>query len=265
MKTGIHDITNAEYHASAGLSRSAICEFKRTPLHYWHKYVNPHYERSKPTEAMVFGEAVHTWSLEPKERWSRYYVAGKYDKRTIKGKTAWEEEKVKAGDRVAIDGDSRDELDLIAHTVSSHELAPQIIEGAQIEKSIYWTDEDTGLLCKCRPDIWGATYLADLKTSQDAGYTEFQRSIYKYNYQIQAAMLREGVKHATGEELNDFVFIVIEKKPPYAIACYTLDKAWIDDGEAKYKQLLKEIKVCIDNDSWPGYEVQNMCMPGWMG
>ncbi len=51
----------------------------------------------------------------------------------------------------------------------------------------------------------GRHVLGRLKTSQDAGYTEFQRSIYKYNYQIQAAMLREGVKHATGEELNDFV------------------------------------------------------------
>jgi len=267
MNHGVYDITSAAYHASAGLSRSVLCDFRRSPLHYWHKHINPLYERPKPSEAMVFGELVHTLVLEPQEFENRYVLYAKQDRRTKSGKDAYSETMrwAQTAGKQAVDRDTYTEIEKISLAVKRHSLAAGLIKDSQIEKSIYWVDEDTGLLCKCRPDIWGGLHLADLKTANDASPSAFQRSICQYNYQVQAAMCRDGVRHATGEDINNFVFIVVEKEPPYAVVCYTLDKEWLDDGEFIYKQVLKDIKACQDNNSWPAYSNKSIYMPRWAG
>jgi hypothetical protein len=58
----------------------------------------------------------------------------------------------------------------------------------EAETTHMWTDATTGLQCKCRPD-WiseDGGILVDLKTTEDASPREFQRSIAKWRYHVQA-------------------------------------------------------------------------------
>lgn len=94
-------------------------------------------------------------------------------------------------------------------------------EGAA-ELSAYWVDQETGVLCRCRPDFW-----------------------------------RGEPKH--------FVFIAVEKKPPYAVAVYVLDEESTQLGRAQYRADLNAYAQCLANDNWPGYgdKVQTISVPGW--
>jgi hypothetical protein len=47
FEDGVYDIQNDLYHGSYGLSRSALCEFKKSPWHYWHKYLSASNENGR--------------------------------------------------------------------------------------------------------------------------------------------------------------------------------------------------------------------------
>ena len=77
----------------------------------------------------------------------------------------------------------------------------------------------TGLQCKCRPDWISADggILVDLKTTEDASPREFQRSIAKWRYHVQAGWYMAGIEAAYGTRPSGFIFIAVEKKPPFAV------------------------------------------------
>ena len=63
MEPGIHTISNDAYHNGPGISRSGLMEFKRSPYHYWYKYLNPYYVEDSATPAQIFGNALHEFIL----------------------------------------------------------------------------------------------------------------------------------------------------------------------------------------------------------
>jgi hypothetical protein len=85
------------------------------------------------------------------------------------------------------------------------------------EESFYWIDEATGLLCKCRPDyrIPERRILVDLKSCEDASPEAFARTIFNYTYYIQAGFYLDGVSQVLAEPYRTFIFIAVEKTPPY--------------------------------------------------
>ena len=154
-----------------------------------------------------------------------------------------------------------EEIVKVANAVSSNSIANGLIKDAQYEQSIYWIDEDTGLLCKCRPDILHANCVADLKTTKSANSRMFQYSMRDYGYHIQAAMIYEGLKAVTGKEYKDFIFIAVEKEPPYATVCYQLDELALLQGVSDFKSSLQHLKECKAAYSWPSYENQVIGLP----
>ena len=84
MLPGIYDISNEEYHASEGLSRSAIMELRRSPEHYYAKYVLN--KKSEATDSMIIGNAVHSFILEPNKFSDEFAIMPNIDGRTTEGK-----------------------------------------------------------------------------------------------------------------------------------------------------------------------------------
>ena len=94
----------------------------------------------------------------------------------------------------------------------------------------------TGILCRCRPDFWREDdIIVDVKTTEDASPEEFSRSLAKWRYHVQAPFYMDGIELATGRRPKGFVFLVVEKKPPYAVAAYTLDPESIELGRSEYR------------------------------
>lgn len=272
FEPGVYDLSNEEYHSSVGISRSAICEFLKTPYHFFDKYTNdrtrlpyiqpdPEEEPENNEKALLIGNALHTYVLERSDFWNRFTIHIEIDKRNNDGKELAKQIEIQTKGMLKLTEKVFLLVKNIAKAISCHEDASRLIKNSVYEKSVYWIDEDTGLLCKARPDIWHSKYIADIKTTACAAEIPFSNSIYSYGYHLQGAMIFDALKYAAHEEHDAFVFIAAEKKRPFAVATYELHADAVAKGIFEYKEALKGIKRCMENNSWPGYTHKIIDLP----
>jgi PDDEXK-like domain of unknown function (DUF3799) len=260
MQPGIYDISNEEYHASEGLSRSAISQLARTAKHYWDVYVNPDKPKRPKTRDMVFGDGVHTLVLEPHKFDERFFVIDKVSRATKAGKAYHAKVKEELGRRDAITPEEFKTIKLAAKAVLDDPISAPL-EGCVVEKSIYWIDEDSGLLCKCRPDAWDMQsnhYVVDLKTTKNAAFFPFKHSVYQYHYHTQAAMIIDGIRAVTGEEPQIYLIIAVENTRPFAVAPRPISQQRIEEGREIYKKGLLYLRGCLERDEWAGYDEETI-------
>lgn len=263
---GIYDISDVEYHKSEGISRSDIMIFRKTPFHYWNEKINPDRpikNDDEDTPAIRKGKMIHCYLLEPEKFSECYLVIDKKNKTTKEGKKYAEDcEKIK-GNRIFVYDFEIQEMESVAKAISKNPQAKELIGGAQYEKSLYWTDPYTGLLCKARPDIIHANMICDLKTALSASRRDFQNSLYTYGAYIQAGMIHVAMKEVMQIDIRNFIYIVLEKEYPYAHAIYQLDELAIEQGIVEFKNTLLRIKECLDKNEWPSYETSIITLPAW--
>lgn len=281
MKPGIYtDIPNEEYHGSEGVSSSGLKLFlTNTPAHFYAKYLDPERERSEPTPAMKIGTAIHTAILEPEEYAKRYIIipAG-LNRSTKEGKAIYadlEAVAVEAGADL-IKAEDHAKVQRVAASMLAHPQWQRLAEVGVSETSIYWTDEETGVLCKCRPDwmTWNPALasaprpddaIVDVKSTSDAVFDQFQRSAHNLGYFVSAAMYLEGLAAATGVTMRTFIWAAIEKEPPFAPAFYYPDEIGLAHGRSQYRKALRRYADCLASGKWPGYApgLLPMGLPKW--
>lgn len=268
MDPGIYaGIENERYHSGPGISQSALSVVARSPLHYWSQYVDPNREPREPSAAMRLGSAIHAAVLEPDLFAKRYMPAPKVDRRTKEGKLLWDDlvAQADAAGAELVPAEDYRTCQAIALQVRSHPTARKVFATGQAEMSCYWTDQETGLLCRCRPDWLSLPIIVDLKSTDDASASAFQRSAWNYRYWMQAAWYIDGVEQATGMRPDAFIFAAFEKSAPYAAAFYFADEAMLELGRREYRKLLQQLADCISSDTWPGYDttVTALGVPSW--
>lgn len=167
------------------------------------------------------------------------------------------------------------QLHAMRDAIRAHPAAAALLDGEGVaEASVYWTDEATGELCRCRPDRWRKDgILVDLKTTIDASPEGFAKSLANYRYHVQAPWYLDGASAAyeAGQLPGDwqapraFAFIAVEKSAPYAVAVYTLDAATIELGGAQMRANLDTLAECRRTGVWPGYgdKIANLSLPDW--
>lgn len=246
-------LSNADYHAGPGISKSQLDTLARSPLHFWAKHIAKQQGTRVETAAMRFGTAVHTAILEP-EDFVNWVVMDKVDRRTKDGKAAAEAAETRAAARGVrvIDRADHDVVTAIAASVERHPVIGPYLEAGWAELSVYWMDEDTGVLCRCRPDWLTETAILDVKTTENSSPGSFERSAYQYRYWVQAAYYLDGLA-ANGCDVSRFVFAAVEKEPPFAAMAYTATPSLIDAGRREYKRLLNLYSACCASGRWPAY------------
>lgn len=270
------DITDDDYHAGVGISKSGLDKIHRSPAHY----LASKQCKEEPTAAMILGSAVHAAVLQP-DLFTALYTTEPdgINKRTKEGKeeyAAFLAENI--GKRILSRNDYNIALS-IRDVVSSHPKASELIHPKGIEtffeSSIYWYDDfllrEMGLpedfdLCKCRPDLLrGDLVVVDLKTTSDARPAEFSRSVANFRYHVQQAYYSKGMRKILSSEPEKFYFLCAETKPPYAIAIYELDKEAVSAGYSAAYDDLKTYFRCKHADEWPGYteEIRTLQLPRW--
>ena len=261
---------NADYHAHPAISKSHLDLIARSPMHYWARYLDPKRVAPEPTAAMLLGSALHTHVLEL-DKWDREYAVAPdgIDRRTKAGKEAWAAFEAESADRTVL---SRSDADLVMHmgrSILTHPAAAMLLGmDGEAETTHMWTDATTGLQCKCRPD-WISVdggILVDLKTTEDASPREFQRSIAKWRYHVQAGWYMAGVEAAYGTRPSGFIFIAVEKKPPFAVGVYAADEEMINRGYEIAMRDLQKLAECKAADQWPAYShrIEPISLPAWM-
>ncbi len=260
-------MTNQEYRQAVGISRSDLFKFARSPQHFKYEQENP----SEQSKALLFGIALHSYILEPDKFENEYAIIPSCDKRTKAGKETYRQFLADNEGKFFIDQDDMDVIKQMADSVNGIPIARKLLEGKH-EQSFFWTDDMTGEKCKCRPDILTeigeTTIIADLKTCESAQTDVFMRKAVEYGYDLQAYMYCEGVSKNINKKCC-FVFIAIEKKPPYAVNILQADEYMMLRGQDLFREYLGTYHYCKESGNWFGYngmtgDINNLTLPAWI-
>lgn len=272
IKPGVYrGIPNESYHAGPGISKSGLWTIStQSPAHY--KFPPPRDDDSAAARAAKdFGHAAHTAILEPEAFEARVF-RGPDDRRGNKWKDA--EEICRAENRTLLIASAYDDVLAMRDTVHADPWINSIITGGKplVEASGYWIDPDSGMLCRCRPDLWrdDLGIIVDLKSTLSAHPDAFARSVVNYGYHAQEAFYSDGwgILHAGGHvsrPVAGFVFLAWEKKSPFAYGVYELPPSIVDEGRVAMRKALDTYAGCCKADRWPAYGdgVQELSFKRW--
>lgn len=266
IKVGLYrDLSNKDYHSDiSSISKSGLLHFiNGCPKNYYDLYLKDGRKTDDNNENLILGNLVHAMVLEHKEVQNRYILVPNFDKRTKKGKEEYAEFLKNGDGRQFVPLDTFELALKIGRSVIENNEIMDLIKGSEIEYSIFWKDDETDVMCKCRPDVLGEDYILDLKTTRNCSVEEFSRSIYDYGYHIQAAMMQEGVFKSTGRIIKNFIFACVEKKSPYNTCIYILGDESIEYGKKQYKKALAKYKNCLETNIWASFENKIIDLPAW--
>jgi hypothetical protein len=263
MKPGINfNIPASDYHQAPGVSNSMLKQLSRSPAHLVEYLAHP----PEQTPAMLMGSILHQMVLEPElpEFW-RVKPSG-MDGRSKAGRE-WMES---GGSAPVVSWDDYQRIRGMVSSVSSHNTAQLALGMGNAEVSVFTRFDLGGVVDrKCRIDfVNDAGSLIDIKTTEDARPEAFARTAWNLKYHMQAAYYLDCWNAARPEgdaEKTNFVFVAVEKDPPYAVAVYDLSPDAISQGRSEYIKLLQLYMECRDTNTWPAYppEVQTLDLPRW--
>lgn len=255
-------MSNEDYHKHPSISNTGLnILIDQSPAHFLEYKTNPPEE----TPAMKTGRMVHAGILEPDLFLDTHVAMQECDRRTKAGKEYYEKFCIENEGKVIMSKKDYDQVFGMIGSVTNHPSANAILRNNHNELSFF--AEIEGVKIRCRPDILReGRLLADVKSTEDASFRAFQRSIGNYKYHRQAAIYCDVVSQVTGETYDTFTFIAVEKYPPYAVQVFVLDEASIEKGREEYRRGLEIYKRCLASGKWPAYaeEAVPMNLPSWM-
>jgi exodeoxyribonuclease VIII len=232
----IADMPNSEYHGGKGISKSTLDMAAADPY-------RPEWSRKCPQDedkikTFDFGDAMHAICLEPDRMKTEFVAEPKFNLRTNQGKADKEAfAKEHKGFKI-LTADEYRQLNLMFESVMAHREARALIEADGIaEGSYFWTDEQTGLDCKCRPDkhIEAQSLLVDVKTTPSL--QKFCYSVDDYRYYVQDPWYCDGVSRF-GDAVR-MEFLVIQKTIEcgrYPVMVVKLPQEAVEYGRAVYRE-----------------------------
>lgn len=263
---GLVSMTNDEYHAAPGISNSHLTDISRTPEYYYAKRLDPNREPEEVTEAKLIGTATHAAILEPDLFESRFVAAPEgIDRRTKAGKEAYEEFKAEALGKVILPAKGYKKCLAMRDAVYRHPVAKKFLSHGQSEQTFFATDPETGELIKCRVDKRHDSGLnVDVKTCRDASPNGFAREMVQWRYYGQDPWYVD-LQYLLFGERPPFVFVAVEKEPPYLVGVYFLEEEDREYGRRENRRLLNLLIECKRTNTWPGYCTEHMpiALPSW--
>lgn len=268
QQLGLVQMTNDEYHSARGYSSSHIkTVIDQSLLHFWHEYENPDREPEEPKDDFDVGTAIHTAVLEPDLLESTIVKAPPFNLRTKEGKTLRAEFAEEHKGKVILVPDQYDAVLKVRDRVQFHPVASGLLTGGRSEQSFFTIDPETGELIKCRPDYLQASGFAmiDVKSTKDASPRAFAKDCANYHYDISVPWYFDVLKELYGETPQHFIFLAVEKEPPYAIGLYFQQPEDIQRARIAARYHFMRIVEAKRTNHWPdyGHDVQPLIMPVW--
>lgn len=247
-KNGVLSMTEEQYRASEAISKSDLDWIAppKTPAHYKAKKDGLNVQPTTP--AMMLGSLIHRAVLEPDTMSDFVTRPAGMDFRSKEGK-AWRDANV---GKTVLTHEEAVQVKEMVDAVWSHPIAKRIFKDAATEVCLFAEDAD-GMSRKGRLDAMiKGNVVPDLKTAHSADAMEFERSIGKYRYHVQAAYYID-LCNLLDMDKSEFVYVVVEKEPPYAVAVYSLDQDAIRLGRLEYQRDLAAVRKCMESGEWPAF------------
>jgi hypothetical protein len=269
-----YDLPAHVYHGAPGFSNSMLKNMEppaRLPVYLA--------EKREPTAAQIIGTLVHARVLEPDKPLPKIVVPPETypapaDCSAVKQKKAqpgdplpwhgsanyckaWNQNNRAAGNIIL----TQTEFDCVNGCVASIAKNPrckEIFARGKSEVSLFRNFNYGGtVLRKARFDwLPLGNALVDVKTTQDASPEAFAKEILNYRYHVQAAYYLDIFNDSRAESeppKECFIFVAVEKHPPYLTAVYNLEIKAIGQGRKLYIDGLVKYIDCASRNEWPGY------------
>ena len=276
---GLYSIPDTIYHdpdKAPGISRTLVVEFLTLSAAHAQSLLDGSWAK-KVTNAMSGGSLFDRALLEPdkfKEGVS-HWVIPEGLRLTTKDGIAWKKDHPNLpcipAVTDAMDKASAEDINGMIESVMRHSKARAVVEAGVKQESGFCFDPDTGLLRKVRPDArlldkHSRLVLADVKSTFRGGATigAWRKHCARMSYHIQDSFYSDAYRDLTGE-MPFFVFIVVERKPPYAVRMFQLDPVGKEHARSKYKRALENFRSCQEKGVWPAFdeEIQTVSLPSW--
>jgi hypothetical protein len=263
---GLVEISNDDYHAGPGISKSHLDVAAESMFKYWDGYVNPNRERKEPTPAMILGTATHSAILEPDLFPSQFIAMPEgLTRQTKAGKEHYEE--LLATGKTVLKHDEFKHCLAMRDAVHLHPVAGPLFKNGRSEQAYYAIDNETGELIKCKPDFMNDNgFMVDLKKTTDASPDGFAKSVANYRYYVQAPWYLDILERLYSEAPPYFIFVAVEETRPYDIGVYFVDNAQLELGRRRYMKDLRRIAECKATGNFPGYssQIEPLRLPKWL-
>lgn len=268
-------LSNEAYQAAAGVSKSkldAIDPELHSPKHFWQKHINPERKPEERTEALILGDAIHKAILEPDLMESHFVeIPEDAPKRPTKTQlnakkpslesqgsiTYWADFQAEHAGKTILKPADMEVVIGCRDSVHTNPAVRGFFTGGLAEQSYFAIDKETGGLMKCRVDydlIEQQAMMVDIKSTEDASERGFGRSATKYRYDVQGAWYPDVVASAYDvDAVQNFVFVAIEKTPPYAIGVYYLEDEERREGLRLARRDFRRILECSAANHWPDF------------
>lgn len=247
--------SNAEYHGDlSAVSKSQLANMKVCPQYFKFMLDTP----QKSTEAQIVGSAFHKMVLEPETFGKEFIVMPLIDKRTKAGKEAYEQFIMSVGDRNVLTQENYTKITNMVNALLNNSLASALTIG-EVEKSMYGEDEVTKERIKTRPDCFqtinNRLVISDLKSCNSAMQVDFTRDCVKYGYDLQAYMYSYNASKVLNIPMEDidFVFIAVEKDPPYLVNVFKASQDILARGEMLFREYIGMYHEAKETNNWWGF------------
>ena len=282
-KPGVYDIDMETYHGDCcdgpSISSSGLRTIESlSPGHYFaFSYLNPNREES-PSRAFDFGRAAHCLLLGD-EVFSKAFIvppfSGPYNRNEDGWKAGekreWKEDQEGRGLTVLRHEDIK-QIEAMRTQLDADPLVRNGLFQGEVEKSIIWRDQETGVWLKARPDVIPEVLgkavddtLADYKTTVDARSHRIDRSMVDYTYAQQLALCAEGLWETRRQIIRCFVLVFQEKAPPYAVVTQEVSADWIWRGAQLNRRAIRTFAKCVETGDWPTFPLPPPAVvPKWL-
>lgn len=246
-----------EYRKHPAIAQSTLKLLRRSPAHAKWAMDNP----KESTATMQIGTALHGLVLEGKTDFAVMPESAKGNTNAAKAVKA--DFLLSNSGKIVLSHAEAEKIGAMALSLSQHSTAMRLLRICdEKEKSVFWPELEMEF--KARFDGVCPLGIVDLKTTTNADIADFERSIYKYGYHIQAAHYLAGAA-ANNLPCENFYIVAVENEPPYCASVFQLDHAAIEAGEKERQKLIKLYKECLVSGNWPGYpdKIQSITLPKW--
>lgn len=275
----VEGLSNDDYHAAVGYSSSQVRKFgEQSPLHYWWETegqaqakaeAGEEEEEDEESADLIFGTATHAAVMEP-DLFSDVYrkFPMPFNARTKAGRAYRDEfiAQCKSDGKIALSADDMAACWAIRKRIHGHPVASAFFRDGAAEQSYFTLDKSLGVVKKCRPDYLNGLALTDLKTAKSANKRVFFRDAVDKGYDLAVPWYLDILEELYGEAPKNFVWVVAEKKPPYALGIYYAQPDDIARARITMRRWFERLVECRRTNHWPDWaeEVQPFEVPRYV-
>jgi hypothetical protein len=274
MQDGIYDdLTIEDYHANTTHLSATTLKYARESLKHFDWYRTGRLPREDKPQ-FSFGNAFELALLAPNEylqkvavmpesEWFEEVKASKPDVKTIRNTTIYKDRcaewsKENTG-KYVISETGPESFEAIEEMLSScyqDKIIQGLIKNTEYQLSLFWTDPETGIKLKTRPDICKRkkNVIVNLKTILDGSPDGFSKDLKKWDYPLQAVIEIEGcLRTGIMDKVDNYFWLAVEKVAVFNATIYEFQETDIAPVMDSFHFLLSRIKKAQEKNLYPGY------------